>query len=121
MDTAINTKISTDYDIMTEAFILDDTLYNAAYIAVEELPQIMLEKVISYPNEQVYHKNKINMVTIDIISSNHIKLTSYGEQPLTRRKDTDIALAAATAANKFGLTQELLKVDMDEETIAVAI
>lgn len=100
--------------IFTESFMCEGSLYNASYIPTNDSPAtIMLEKVIKYPTDKIYYKNKINMILITVINSCRIKIDSQIEE----NKRYEIALACATAAYKFDLVKNYLSVEvMDSDT-----
>lgn len=107
-------------NILTESFICEGTLYNATYIPTDDtVSTIMLEKVVKYPNENIYYKNRINMITITVMNSCKIKLSCHLQDNI--EKCYEIALAAATAAYKFDLVKNYLTVDMGNETLPIHI
>lgn len=106
--------------ISTESFMCEGNLYNASYIPTDDsVATIMLEKVIKYPNENIFYKNKINMITITIINSSKIKLSLDMQEIISDRYE--IALAAATAAYKFDLVKNYLTVDMTDASVPIHI
>ncbi|MFA9375543.1 MAG: hypothetical protein ACERKZ_02200 [Lachnotalea sp.] len=127
------------FNIRTESFICEGALYNATYIPnnevsqeneilsnislhEDEIPQqveIMLEKVIKYPSENFYYKNKINMIIVTVIKSTEIKLSSFTEN--INCEQYEIALAAATAAYKFDLVKNYLTVNMKAGIVPIHI
>lgn len=102
--------------IFTESFICEGNLYNASYIPTDELPTtIMLEKVIKYPDDKIYFKNKINMVFIHVINAGKIRIEfNAADESLN-----EIALACATAAYKFDLVKNYLVVEVIGTDISI--
>ncbi|WP_099468776.1 hypothetical protein [Konateibacter massiliensis] len=94
--------------IYTEAFMCEGSLYNASYIPTDDsAATIMLEKVIKYPNDKIYYKNKINMIFITVVNSGKIRIESQTEE----EKLYETALACATAAYRFNLVKNYLSVE----------
>lgn len=107
-------------NISTESFISEGVLYNASYIPTDDsVATILLEKVVKYPNENFYYKNRINMITITIINSSEIKLALFKQEMSS--DCYELAFAAATAAYKFDLVKNYLTVDMDDESLPIHI
>ncbi len=107
-------------NISTESFICEGVLYNASYIPTDDsIATIMLEKVVKYSNENIYYKNRINMITITINNSSEIKLSSFHQE--LSSNSYELALAAATAAYKFDLVKNYLTVDMNDESLPIHI
>ena len=70
----------------------------------------MLEKVIKYPTDKIYYKNKINMVLITVLNAGKIRIDSE----IAENELYDTALACATAAYKFDLVKNYLMVEISE-------
>jgi len=105
-------------DIVTESFISEGILYNASYVPTDNsVATIMLERVVKYPEENIYFKNRINMINITVVNSSHIKITSASDL----EKSYEVALAAATAAYKFDLVKNYLTVDMENNSLPIHI
>lgn len=120
--TVINNLINKNnlLNIFTESFMCEGALYNASYIPTDDFAAtIMLEKVIQYPKENIYYKNKINMITITVLNSSEIKLSSFTLENSSER--FEVALAAATAAYKFDLVKNYLTVDMADGSLPIHI
>lgn len=107
-------------NILTESFLCEGILYNATYIPTDDsTATVMLEKVVKYPDENIYYKNKINMITITVVNSSEIKLSCCSQEMMEKRYE--IALAAATAAYKFDLVKNYLFVNMGNEALPIHI
>lgn len=97
--------------VFTESFLCEGSLYNASYIPTDDSQTtIMLEKVIRYPTDKIYNRNKINMVLITVLSSGKIRIDSEIEES----KLYETALACATAAYKFDLVKNYLVVEVSD-------
>ncbi|KAB1438052.1 hypothetical protein [Candidatus Galacturonibacter soehngenii] len=97
--------------VFTESFLCEGSLYNASYIPTDDsVPTIMLEKVIKYPTDKIFYKNKINMVLITVLNSGKIRIDSKIEE----NKRYETALACATAAYKFNLVKNYLDVEVSD-------
>lgn len=97
--------------VFTESFLSEGSLYNASYIPTDDSQTtIMLEKVIKYPTDKIYYKNKINMVLITVLNAGKIRIDSE----IAENELYDTALACATAAYKFDLVKNYLMVEISE-------
>lgn len=106
-------------DIVTESFISEGILYNASYVPTDNsVATIMLERVVKYSEENIYFKNKINMINITVVNSSLIKITSA---PDDSEKGYELAQAAATAAYKFDLVKNYLTVEMEDNSLPIHI
>lgn len=93
-------------NVISDSFIIDGHLYNASYIPAENVT-VMLEEVIKYKDESIYYKNKINMVLINIIDNNNIKISSHSN---ITTADTTLIKACKASTFNLGLTNEAVEI-----------
>lgn len=120
MDMMINKVTSNDDfpNIVNISFTYNDVLYNASYIPSENIT-IMLEKVTKYNNPDIYYKDSINMILINVLNRTHLKICSPVGEFMTA--DTDIATVAAMVTFKLGLTYSDLSVQMASSILDIML
>lgn len=107
------------HPIFTESFMCEGSLYNASYIPTDDATAtIMLEKVIKYPNDKIYYKNKINMILITVLNAGRIRIATHS---LIEENQYATALACARAAYQFDLVKNYLEVEVAQSDVLIPI
>jgi hypothetical protein len=106
-------------NIKTESFFYEGVLYNASYVPTDDAEtSIMLERVTKFPEENIYFKNRMYMIVINVINSSNIKVAF----PVSDTKEAyELSYAAATAAYQFDLVKNYLTVDLEGTSLPIHI